>query len=70
MARKRYKPEEIVAILREADRLGSNEKVIRKHGICEQTVREANVPDAKHCFAKEIAGKRCTAEQAALSWLS
>ena len=37
MARKRYKPEEIVVILREADRLGSNEKVIRKHGICEQT---------------------------------
>lgn len=37
MPRKRYKPEEIVAILREADRGTSNEEVIRNHGISEQT---------------------------------
>lgn len=37
MARKRWKPDEIVAVLREADRSKNNEEVIRKHGICEQT---------------------------------
>ncbi|MBZ0137223.1 MAG: transposase [Planctomycetes bacterium] len=37
MARKRFKPEEIVAILREAERLGSVQEVIRKHGISDQT---------------------------------
>lgn len=37
MPRKRYKPEQIVAILREAERTGNNEKVIRKYGISDQT---------------------------------
>lgn len=37
MARKRWKPDEIVAVLREADRSANNDEVIRKHGICEQT---------------------------------
>jgi len=37
MARKRFKPEEIVAILRESERLGSVQEVIRKHGISDQT---------------------------------
>ena len=37
MPRKRHKPEQIVAILREAERTGSNEEVIRKHGISNQT---------------------------------
>ena len=37
MARKRFKAEQIVAILREAERSGKNEETIRKHGISEQT---------------------------------
>lgn len=37
MPRKRYKPEQIVAILREAERAGNNEETCRKHGISNQT---------------------------------
>lgn len=37
MGRKRHKETEIIAILREADRSDSNDAVIRKHGISEQT---------------------------------
>jgi putative transposase len=37
MPRKRFKPEQIVAILREAERTGKNEAVIRKYGISDQT---------------------------------
>jgi hypothetical protein len=37
MARKRFRPEQIVAILREAERCGDNQKVIRKNGISDQT---------------------------------
>jgi putative transposase len=37
MARKRWKPDEIVAILREAERLGSIQEVIRTYGISDQT---------------------------------
>jgi putative transposase len=37
MARKRYTEEQIVAILREAERLGESKEVIRKHGISDQT---------------------------------
>ena len=37
MPRKRFNPEQIVAILREAERTGKNEEVIRKHGIAAQT---------------------------------
>ena len=37
MTRKRFTDEEIVAILREAERVGSIKEVIRKHGISDQT---------------------------------
>jgi putative transposase len=37
MARKRYSEEQIVAILREAERAGELKEVIRKHGISDQT---------------------------------
>jgi len=37
MARKRFKPEQIVAILREAERGVDRQKVIRRHGISEHT---------------------------------
>ncbi len=37
MARKRRKAEEIVAILREAERCGSVDEIVRKHGIAPQT---------------------------------
>ena len=37
MARKRYKPEQIVAILREAERADNNDEIIRKYGISSQT---------------------------------
>lgn len=38
MARKRFKSEQIVAILREAERGGADRQTLfRKHGICEQT---------------------------------
>lgn len=37
MARKRWKPEQIVAILREAERVGNVQEVVRKHGISDQT---------------------------------
>jgi len=37
MARRRYTPEQIVAILREAERSPSQQEVIRKHGISNQT---------------------------------
>jgi putative transposase len=37
MARKRFKPEQIVRILREVERSGTRHDVIRKHGISEQT---------------------------------
>ena len=37
MARKRYKPEQIVAILREAERGVPREELFKKHGISEQT---------------------------------
>jgi putative transposase len=37
MAKKRFTAEQIVAILREAEKLPTNEEVLRKHGISEQT---------------------------------
>ncbi len=37
MERKRHKPEQIVAILREAERGGTTADVCRKYGISEQT---------------------------------
>ena len=37
MARKRFQPEQIVAILREVERSGDRQEVIRKHGISDQT---------------------------------
>ena len=37
MARKRFKPEQIVAILREVERSGKREEVVREHGISDQT---------------------------------
>lgn len=37
MPKKRHTAEQIVAILREAERAESNETVIRKHGISDQT---------------------------------
>ncbi len=37
MARKRFTPEQIVAILREVERSPSRQDAIRKHGISEQT---------------------------------
>lgn len=37
MARKRFKSEQIVAILREAERGADRQTLFRKHGICEQT---------------------------------
>ena len=38
MARKRFTDEQIVLILREAERASSKKEVIRKHGISEQTL--------------------------------
>lgn len=37
MARKRFKPEQIVAILREAERGMPRDELFKKHGISEQT---------------------------------
>jgi putative transposase len=37
MAKKRFTAEQIVAILREAEKATTNEEVLRKHGISEQT---------------------------------
>ena len=37
MAKKRYTAEQIVAILREAEKAPTNEEVLRKHGISQQT---------------------------------
>ena len=37
MARKRFKPEQIVAILRDVERSGKREETIRKHGVSDQT---------------------------------
>jgi putative transposase len=37
MAKKRFTEEQIVAILREAEKAPTNEEVLRKHGISEQT---------------------------------
>jgi len=37
MARKRFNSEQIVAILREAERGADQQALFRKHGICEQT---------------------------------
>ena len=37
MARKRYKEEQIVAILREAEKGGDRQELYKKHGISEQT---------------------------------
>jgi putative transposase len=37
MARKRFTPEQIVAVLREAERVTDRKELYRKHGICEQT---------------------------------
>lgn len=37
MARKRFKPEQIVVILREADTAGDVQEVCRKHGITDTT---------------------------------
>ena len=38
MARKRFKEEQIVAILREAERVGNIDEVCRNHGISPQTL--------------------------------
>ena len=38
MARKRFTPEQIVAILREAERGAERKALFRKYGICEQTL--------------------------------
>ncbi len=37
MGRKRFKPEQIVAILRDVERSGKREETTRKHGISDQT---------------------------------
>jgi putative transposase len=37
MAKKRFTAEQIVAILREAEKAPTNEETLRKHGISEQT---------------------------------
>ena len=37
MARRRFKPEEIVSILRDAEKTGSILEICRKYNICEQT---------------------------------
>jgi putative transposase len=37
MAKKRFTEEQIVAILREAEKAPTNEEVLRKHGISQQT---------------------------------
>ena len=37
MAKKRFTAEQIVAILREAEKAPTNEEVLRKHGISQQT---------------------------------
>lgn len=37
MAKKRYTAEQIVAILREAEKAPTNEEILRKHGISQQT---------------------------------
>jgi putative transposase len=37
MAKKRFTAEQIVPILREAEKVPTNEKVLRKHAISEQT---------------------------------
>jgi putative transposase len=37
MAKKRFTAEQIVAILREAEKATTNEEILRKHGISEQT---------------------------------
>jgi putative transposase len=37
MAKKRFTEEQIVAILREAEKSPTNEETLRKHGISEQT---------------------------------
>jgi putative transposase len=41
MARKRFKPEEIVGILREAERGAGRKVLFRKHGTSEQTFYSA-----------------------------
>jgi putative transposase len=38
MAKKRFSSEQIVAILREAEKAPTNEEILRKHGISEQTL--------------------------------
>lgn len=38
MAKKRFTAEQIVAILREAEKAPTNEEILRKHGISEQTL--------------------------------
>ncbi|MFH2202171.1 MAG: transposase [Elusimicrobiota bacterium] len=43
MARKKFKPEQIVAILREADTSGSIKDACRKHGITETTFYRWNL---------------------------
>jgi len=37
MAKKRFREEQIIAILREVERSGNKDEVFRKHGIAEQT---------------------------------
>ena len=37
MAKKRFSAEQIVAILREAEKAPTNDEILRKHGISEQT---------------------------------
>ncbi len=37
MARKRFKPEQIVGILRDIERSANRQEAIRKHGVSEQT---------------------------------
>jgi len=78
MPRKRFKAEQIVAILREAERAKSNEAVCRKHGISVQTfyrfkrmyggmgvpeVRRIKELEAENKKLKQLAGDQALAMQ-------